>query len=183
MSLAVLRRSPPNRRDELALLRRALRVSESAREEVVRETVATSEEEAGPSAGWHEYDPDGLASQPGPLRDALQRVQRAEAAAAAAASHHQALASASSDLLDAAMAQLQESASSPPRASDRKRAVRPPQLAAVKAMANAEKRAEAAQAAQAAEVARVEMEAAAAEAAAARRWRRRRRRRRKWWGG
>ena len=85
----------------------------------------------------------------------------------------QALLSASRDLLDAAMDQLQESACADVGllrdVGYRRRAAHSPEQAAVKAIANVERRAHAAEAAMAAEAARLEADAAQAEAKAARR--------------
>ena len=104
MRLAKL--SPP-KRDELALLRRALRASgyeaptneQSKSEAVVSEeaAVAKCREEARQSelsqreqASSRVVVTDPQAARAGPLQDALQRARQAEKAAATAASRHQA---------------------------------------------------------------------------------------------
>ena len=103
MRLAKL--SPP-KRDELALLRRALRASgyeapaneQSKPEAVVSEeaAVAKCREEARQSelsqreqASSRVVVTDPQAARAGPLQDALQRARQAEKAAATAASRHQ----------------------------------------------------------------------------------------------
>jgi hypothetical protein len=92
--------SPP-KRDELALLRRALRASgyeaeQSKPEAVVSEVeaVATGKEEAGQSelSQREQSSRVGMAgpqaARAGPLQDALHRARQAEKAAATAASRH-----------------------------------------------------------------------------------------------
>ena len=96
--------SPP-KRDELALLRRALRASgyeapaieHSKPEAAVSEeaAVATGKEGAGQSElsqreqASQMVEADPLAARAGPLQGALQRARQAEKAAATAASRHQ----------------------------------------------------------------------------------------------
>jgi len=96
--------SPP-KRDELALLRRALRASgyeapameQSKPEAAVSEeaAVATGKAEAGRSELSQRAQAsrvgrsDPQAARAGPLQDALQRARQAEKAAAIAASRHQ----------------------------------------------------------------------------------------------
>ena len=97
--------SPP-KRDELALLRRALRASgyeapaieQSKPEAAVSEeaAVATGKEEAGQSELSRQREQasrmvvaDPQAARAGPLQGALQRARQAEKAAATAASRHQ----------------------------------------------------------------------------------------------
>ena len=89
--------SPP-KRDELALLRRALRASgyeaeQSKPEAVVSEeaAVAKCREEAREQASSSRVAvTEPQAARAGPLQEALQRARQAEKAAATAASRHQA---------------------------------------------------------------------------------------------